>query len=120
MRACGPEMAVRCCFLACRCVLRLVGFDEFPDSRAVERKYVAYFSELRALSAGGLVVVNEECFMVRTHERSDDAVLANVENHQKCPTVRSARGASSRLTTVALLSGIALGLATTGSCRLLQ
>ena len=50
---------------------------------------------------------------------SDGAVLANSGNHQKCPTVGSASGASSGLTT------IALGLATAASlhyccCRLLQ
>ena len=51
--------------------------------------------------------------------------LRTLEPHRKCPIVRSASGASSSLTTIARLSGIAFGLATTASlhfwyCRLLQ
>eukprot|EP00450_Noctiluca_scintillans_P001678 CAMPEP_0194487134 /NCGR_PEP_ID=MMETSP0253-20130528/7526_1 /TAXON_ID=2966 /ORGANISM="Noctiluca scintillans" /LENGTH=266 /DNA_ID=CAMNT_0039327309 /DNA_START=42 /DNA_END=843 /DNA_ORIENTATION=+ len=88
----------------------------FLDPGAVERKDVAYVSELRALPEDELVVVTEECFMVGgPMRRSDGAVLANSGNHRKCPTVRSASGASSGLTTIARLSGIALGLATTAS-----
>ena len=110
---------MRCCFLACHCVLRLFGFGSFPGSwgcGAVERKDVSNVSELRALPEDELVVVNEKCFVVvRTMRRSDGAVLANSGNHRKCSTVRSASVHSSGLTTIARLSGSALGLATTAS-----